>query len=318
MAEKEIEKKRSGYMNQNLEKQFKKLIKNNIHNDSFNTRKTYKQRFGQFLEFCSDRGIQSIHKIKSKTVADYVSIQLDNGVSETTLKATVSAIRYFIKMACEFKGTKPLFNLTNAQLGIATKREFVYKEGISENEYHRALGIAKDKNDKLALGALKLGYILGLRSNEIFNLRMYELRDAINNGKQIEIAHGTKGGRKRTVLFNSKHLDELKEIYNIAKASGKRMTDKVMTYNEKDACKKNLASWHNWWSRNSAKIADDGRNTPLSAHSLRRQYARNLFNSLLERGKTKETAANIVSNCLGHGSASVRKDITSIYLGFKL
>lgn len=305
-------------MNQNLEKQFKKLIKNNIHNDSFNTRKTYKQRFGQFLEFCSERGIQSIHKIKNKTVADYIAIQLDNGVSETTLKATMSAIRYFIKMACEFKNTRPQFNLTNEQLGIATKREFIYREGISKNEYKSALSLAEEKNDELVLCALKLGYIFGLRSNEIFNLRMYELRDAIRNGKQIEIEHGTKGGRKRTVLFDSDNLEELKEIYNLAKSKGKTMTDRVMTENEKDACKKNLTLWHNWWSRNSARIADDGRNVALSAHCLRRQYARNLFNSLLEKGIKKETAANIVSNCLGHGKASVRKDITAIYLGFKL
>ena len=259
MAEKEIEKKWSGYMNQNLEKQFKKLIKNNIHNDSFNTRKTYKQRFGQFLEFCSDRGIQSIHKIKNKTVADYVSIQLDNGVSETTLKATVSAIRYFIKMACEFKGVETKFNLTNAQLGIDTRKEFIYKEGISKDEYAKALSIATDKSDTLALNALKLGYILGLRSNEIFNLRMYELSDAITNGRQIEIAHGTKGGRKRTVLFDSMCLDELKEIYNQAKANGKTMTDKVMIFSEKDSCKKGLALWHNCWSRNALNIADEDR-----------------------------------------------------------
>lgn len=305
-------------MNQNLEKQFKKLIKNNIHNDSFNTRKTYKQRFGQFLEFCSERGVQSIHKIKNKAVADYISIQLDNGVSETTLKATVSAIRYFINMACEFKGTKPIFNLTNAQLGIDNKKEFIYKEGISKAEYRRAVEIATEKNDTLALNALKLGYIFGLRSNEIFNLRMYELRDAITNGNSIEIAHGTKGGRKRKALYDSRFLNDLKSIYNQAKANGKAMTDKVMTDNTKDSCKKNLASWHNWWSRNSAKIADDGRSTPLSAHCLRREYARSLFNSLLESGKPKETAADIVSSCLGHGRASVRKDITSIYLGFRL
>ncbi|MGN0114908.1 MAG: hypothetical protein ACI396_06235, partial [Acutalibacteraceae bacterium] len=80
-----------------------------------------------------------------------------------------------------------------------------------------------------------------------------------------------------------------------------------------------LTKWHNWWSRYAERISSEAgsaRKTKLSAHSLRRQYSRNLFDDLLEEGIDKTTAANDVSEALGHGRG--RADITAIYLGFKV
>lgn len=302
-------------MNSNLYKQFKKLIKNNFHNDAFLTRRTYEQRFGHFLEFCSNRKIQKISNIKNKAVQDYISYQLENGCSESTLVTTMSAIRYFCDMNAEINKTENHVTIDNRMLGIG-KMKHTYKDGITEEEYADALRLAN--GDKVIYYGIKLGYILGLRSNEIFNLRLDELSDCIKSDEcSIIISHGTKGGRKRVSEFLPQHKQELIEIYEWAKSNGKHYYDKVLCSNEKDACKKLLSQWHNWWSRKSTIIAKDTNRTSetrLSAHALRRQYSRNMYEYYKKQNISGEIAAEKVSEDLGHGRS--RKDITAIYLGF--
>ena len=305
-------------MNQNLEKQMKSICKLNAHNDSFQTRKTYRIRMNRFLEWASLRGLQKLQNISNKQMSAYINQELDRGISERTLKSTLCAIRHYNRVACLLSKTESRLNISNEVLGIGGKSTFQYREGVSEDEYFEALKTCA--NDFEMISAIRLGYILGLRSNEIFNLRMYELRDAIRSeNHQIHIDHGTKGGRKRVVEFDEKYTDELTDIFESAKKCGKRLSDKVLCKNEKGECKRQLARWHNFWSRYGARIANNAnsnRATPLSAHCLRRQYSRNMFNKLLEDGMNEKKAASNISEWLGHGRS--RKDITALYLGVRV
>ena len=89
-------------MNNNLQKQFFKLTRLDSHNNGYLTRRTYRNRMRSYLEWASDRGLQKIQNIKNKAVVDYVNEQLDNGISIKTLQATLSAIRYYNKLACGY------------------------------------------------------------------------------------------------------------------------------------------------------------------------------------------------------------------------
>ena len=307
-------------MNNNLQKQFFKLTRLDSHNNGYLTRRTYRNRMRSYLEWASDRGLQKIQNIKNKAVIDYVNEQLDNGISIKTLQATLSAIRYYNKLACGYKGITSKLTVTNDELGIGGKASHTYREGISKAEFETAMKYAN--GDIIIEASLLLGYYCGLRSNEIYNLRIYELHQLINsNDHTIEIAHGTKGGKKRIVPISDEGKQALTGLYDrITDYYGKRSRySKFICGDNTDDCKHALTKWHNWWSRYAERISSEAgsaRKTKLSAHSLRRQYARNLFDVLLEQGIDKTTAANDVSEALGHGRG--RADITAIYLGFKV
>lgn len=305
-------------MNQNLQKQLNKLCRQDKHNNGFLTRRTYRARMANYLDWASDRGLQKIQNIKNKSVQDYVNEQIDRGLSERTLKTTLAAIRYFNKLACGFSNVQSKFTVRNAELGIGGKDTYQYREGISEAELDSAIKYAE--GDVAIESALLLGYHLGLRSNEIYNLRLYELKDLLNGSEnQIQISHGTKGGKQRTVLFNEQARHAVMEAYEKANGYNRSPREKVLCGGEKGDCKRVLAKWHNWWSRNAERIAEDAgvaRQTQLSAHCLRRQYARNLFDDLVRQGRERQEAAKDVSEALGHGRG--RTDITALYLGFRV
>ena len=307
-------------MNINLQKQFFKLTRLDSHNNGYLTRRTYRNRMRSYLEWASDRGLQKIQNIKNKAVIDYVNEQLDNGISIKTLQATLSAIRYYNKLACGYKGITSKLTVTNDELGIGGTASHTYREGISKSEFETAMKYAN--GDVVIEASLILGYYLGLRSNEIYNLRIYELQQLISgDDNTIEIAHGTKGGKKRIVPISDEGKQVLTDLYDkVIEHYGKRSRySKFICGDDTDDCKHALTKWHNWWSRFAERISSEAgstRKTKLSAHSLRRQYARNLFDDLLEQGIDKTTAANDVSEALGHGRG--RADITAIYLGFKV
>ena len=59
-----------------------------------------------------------------------------------------------------------------------------------------------------------------------------------------------------------------------------------------------MTKWHNWWSRYAERISSEAgtaKTIKLSAHSLRRQYARNLFDDLFEKDVDKTTACSFFS-----------------------
>lgn len=302
-------------MNINLEKQMHKLNRWNANNNSHATRCEYLTVMKKFLEFCSDRKIQSIKNIGDKQVRAFVDERLADEISSITLKKELAAIRHFSKLEAAMRGEESRITVTNAQLGILPEAA-KFREGLSEDEIKTAKELAeKNGQDGTMTTAIDLGLYLGLRSREIFCLRVSTIASAISEKGDgiLHIVHGTKGSRPREIFLS----DDQKEILRKALArhgENLNMTDRLLSKG-KNGVKSQLSRWHNFWSRSQDKIAHEGRSAGdrPAAHSLRRQYARDEFNRLMESGIPEKVAASRVSELLGHGPS--RKDITGIYLG---
>lgn len=162
-------------MNQNLQNQFKKLIRLD-HTGSYQTKRTYRQAMGQFLDCCSDHfRAQNIRNLSDKHIRYFVEDQLNNGVSPRTLQKQVAGIRHFLMIA----GAK--VTVTNRDLGIAGRKGQALK-GATNSEYRRALALCAAQGKRFEALAIQSMYLLGLRSNEVVNLRYGSLRGAIKTG----------------------------------------------------------------------------------------------------------------------------------------
>ena len=291
-------------MNNNLQNQFNKLMRLD-HTGSYSTKHTYRQAMKQFLNVCSDNfKACNIKNLTDKHIKYFVDEQLDNGVSQRTIQKEVAGIKHFLLIA----GAK--FSVTNEKLGIAGRKKQILP-GVSEAEYKRTLEICKTHGKIFEGLAAKAMYNLGLRSNEVVNLRYGSLRKAIKTGT-LTVEHGTKGGRKRSIVLAAEQMDVVKELEaSLLNPDGHTDSDKVFCSREKGAVKSQKARLHNFFTRYGSKIADADRGTSISCHSFRRAAAQNIYDRMRKTESDKEAMA-AVRDFLGHGKD--RPDIDALYV----
>lgn len=273
---------------------------------SFATKRTYLQAMKQFLEVCSEHfNAQNIKNLSNKHIRYFVEEQLDNGVSQRTLQKQVAGIKHFLLLA----GAK--VTVTNSQLGIAG-RKYQVLEGISPTEYQRALDLCSSLGKEYERLAIKAMYWLGLRSNEVVNLRYATLCNALASGVLL-LEHGTKGGRKRSFVLGKEQLDVIRELEaSRLNPDGHCGSDKVFCSRQKGAVKSQKSRLHQFFVRYADRIADSGRTDPLSCHSFRRTFAQKVYDRV-RATKSDTEAMNEVKIRLGH-SASRGLDVTGVYV----
>lgn len=291
-------------MNQNLQNQFKKLIRLD-HTGSYQTKRTYRQAMGQFLDCCSDHfRAQNIRNLSDKHIRYFVEEQLNNGVSPRTLQKQVAGIRHFLMIA----GAKA--TVTNRDLGIAGRKGQALK-GATNAEYRRALALCAAQDKRFEALAIQSMYLLGLRSNEVVNLRYGSLRGAIKTGVFV-VEHGTKGGRKRSLTLTKEQMHLVRVLENSRlNPDGHADSDKVFASREKGAVLKQKRRLHYFFANYGRKIADPGRTGSLSCHSFRRAAAQSLYDRM-RAAKDDAAAMADVRNFLGHGKN--RPDIDALYV----
>ena len=259
----------------------------------------------QFLDCCSDNfKAQNIRNLTDKHIRYFVDSQLNDGVSPRTLQKQVAGIKHFLLIA----GAK--VTVTNRELGIAG-RKFQALEGVSPAEYRRALTLCAARGKRFEALAIRAMYFLGLRSNEVVNLRYGSLRDARRTGVLV-IEHGTKGGRKRSLTLTDDQMDVAWELEaSSTSPDGRANSDKVFASRQKGAVLKQKRRLHNFFANYGRRIADPGRTGSLSCHSFRRAAAQSLYDR--ERGaKSDAESMAAVRELLGHSRN--RPDIDALYV----
>jgi site-specific recombinase XerD len=291
-------------MNNNLRNQFNKLIRLD-HTGSFTTKSTYRQAMGQFLNVCSDHfNAQNIKNLADKHLRYFVEEQMDDGVNQRTLQKEVAGIKHFLLIA----GAK--FSLTNHQLGIDGRKNQALP-GVSETEYQRALNLCKSHGKFFEALAIKTMYHLGLRSNEVVNLRYGSLQAALKTNALV-IEHGTKGGRKRSIALTEVQRATVQELEDSRlNPDGRTDSDKVFCSREKGAVQSQKARLHNFFTRYGHEIADAGREESISCHSFRRAAAQQVYDRARQTKSDKEAMA-AVRDFLGHGPN--RPEIDALYV----
>ena len=293
-------------MNNNLQNQFNRLIRLD-HTGSFQTKKSYHQAMGQFLTCCSDQfKAQNIKNLGDKHIRYFVEDQLDNGVSQRTLQKQVAGIKHFLLLA------NAKFSITNHQLGIAG-RTYQALQGTTPTEYRRALALCTEKGKGFEEMAIKSMYTLGLRSNEVVNLRYGSLRDAIKTGILI-IQDGTKGGRKRSFALTADQMTVVKGLEaSHINPDGRTNSDKVFCSRQQYAVQQQKSRLHNFFTNYGKRVSDTERTDALSCHSFRRAFAQGTYDRCRLRGLSKENTMRYVKMVLGH-SPKRGLDVTAVYV----
>lgn len=315
----------------NILNQFKKL-NIRLNQKSWSSRNTYRKSTQRILKFCYENyNIQKIENVQNKHIRAYVEAQDDKSLS--TLKKEIAGFRFYINTLNNLNISRNCkeckFNLTNKELGIGGKKEFNQRTAPTIEEFNNIIDKIKEVNDESTRDTLLygtyMGAYLGLRSKEIFSVKKSQLRNCVESmgeNKKVYLkldGEGCKGGRPREIgPLSQKQQQIVLEIYE--KACRKKYVDDYVLRerNIPHSLQSRLSLWHNFYSRIGYDVASkERRNRPeydnhLSAHSLRRFFAVNLYKKL-RRDMSHEKAFSKVAENLGHGAN--RFELAKHYLG---
>ena len=280
-----------------LEAQLNKLARHN-RQGSYRTRERYFMAMKRFCRFLADEyGLQKLANINGKHLTSYILRMQEKGLSASTIKTDLAAIRFFHDKISNPKYTLP----TNTELGVELEqRRFGDTDRTwSTAEFNRMLGKALNRDDYIL--ALYLVRYAGLRIHECFRIDTAIARKAIH---EQAITIKGKGGKLRCVPVNQQIMSALGKCLHATKPGSKLLVpDDVPT-------DKALHQLQQFILRNRDAVQDLDSDRPLTFHGLRHTYAAEKYRQLIADGVSELDAHLIVSQLLGHE----RADVTNIYL----
>ena len=280
-----------------LEAQLDKIARHN-RQGSYRTKERYYMAMKRFCHFLADNyHLQKLSNISSKHLVAYVLWMQEKGLSASTIKTDLAAIRFFHDKISNPKYTLP----TNAELGVELEmRRFgVQDRTWSTAEFNRVLELASENEGYLL--AFHLARCAGLRIHECFRIDSAIARQAI---REHAITIKGKGGKIRTVPINQQIILAMKKCLETTPTGSKLLVpDDVPT-------DKAINQLQQFILRNRDTVQDPDSNRSLTFHGLRHTYAAEKYRQLIADGFSELDAHLTVSKLLGHE----RADVTNIYL----
>lgn len=265
---------------------------------SYRTKERYYMAMKRFCHFLAEEfHLQKLSNIGSKHFVAYVLWMQEKGLSASTIKTDLAAIRFFHDKISNAKYTLP----SNAELGVELEwRRFGDTDRTwSTAEFTRMLEIVSDNTRYLL--AFHLARYAGLRIHECFRIDTAIARQAIREGA---ITIKGKGGKIRTVPINQQIVLVLEKCLAITPTGSKLLVpDGVPT-------DKAINQLQQFILRNREVVQDPDSDRPLTFHGLRHTYATEKHRQLIADGISELDAHLTVSRLLGHE----RADVTHIYL----
>jgi hypothetical protein len=266
-------------------------------NGSFKTRSDRTLHLSRFAEFLRrvNVNIERVEHIRAKHIKAYVASCIEKGKGVRAICNEMASIRKILIEA----GRHQLANdpsLTNKALGIVGGSRKGTKLPIHNDEFTKALGLAKAKDEGFA-ACLLLSRGLGLRAEEAVQSckSLNTWKQALEDGKEkVEIIFGTKGGRLRqTTIHNLAFVwDAVNFSLKIASERNGKLIDKP-----------NMKSAMHYFHNTARSIGLVSKSSP---HSLRYAYANDGYNAYLSKGYSITEAIAMVSCDLGHGPSRGR------------
>ena len=143
----------------NLEIQYKKLFRH-LKVGSFKTRERYGKAFKRFMVFLAEEyHLQKLANISDKHIYDYVSYMQDKGLSASTIKTELAAIRFFHDSMPYTRNTLP----TNDDLKLEKRKFGGVDRTWSEIEFGKMLALSLYGEYPEYSGIPYLGRYAGLR-----------------------------------------------------------------------------------------------------------------------------------------------------------
>ena len=275
----------------NLEVQYNKLFRH-LKVGSFKTRERYGKAFKRFMVFLArEYRLQKLCNISEKHILAYVSYMQNKGLSASTIKTELAAIRFFHDNMPYTRSELP----TNEDMDLK-KRSF---GGVDRTwttpEFNHMLIAAIDNKDYQAI--LCLAQYAGLRLEECFRIDTNDAKNALETG---ELLVKGKGGLWRYVPINESIKITFRDMLKITPVGEKLF---VRPYDKTHLAMKRLQCFIAYHRKKFTE------NT-ITFHGLRHTFAHEQYNKFIEEGYSDFMARKKVSELLGHH----RDDVTRIYL----
>ena len=280
--------------------QLDKLARHN-RQGSYRTKERYYEACKRFCAYLAEEyHLQKFSNISGKHLVSYVLYMQDRGMSASTVKTDLAAIRFF-----HDKTEKPKYRLPdNSELGITLKQRLFggVDRTWTDTEFRRLLVIAAEEGREDYILALHLARLVGLRLHECFRIDTATAEKAL---RENAITIKGKGGKVRTVpIEDDRIITLLRNRLAVTRRGHKLIVpDDVQT----DIAMNQLEQFiHD----RRPYFLDEGDTRLLSFHGLRHTYAAEKYRQLTEDGMGPLDAHFAVSRLLGHE----RPDVTDIYL----
>ena len=265
---------------------------------SYKTRERYYEAMRRFCVFlASTYHLQKLSNLAPKHISAYVLDMQERGLSASTIKTDLAAIRFWHDQIPNAKYTLP----PNSEFSIERRVFGRVDRTWSPPEFSRMIGVCwkHDREDYAALFCL--ARYAGLRIHECFRIDTAIAEDAI---RKMAITIKGKGGKIRTVPIQESIRIELEKMLAVTERGHKLFVpDGVQTHEAIKGLQQFIRKHH-------GEVRDKDSTRPMTFHGLRHTCAVGWYQQLIAEGKPKYQVRLQVSKWLGHE----RDDVTNIYL----
>lgn len=259
---------------------------------SENTLDSYKRDLQDYIEYLSNRGIESFEEVNFSLILEYLIHLQKKGLSSRSVARHLSALKGFHKFLCEEQITK--FNPTE---GIETPKLIKKLPNfLTEREVEVILETARanaKNNRERDLAILELFYSCGLRVSELANLT---LSDVILSEGMLRVRG--KGRKVRIVPMGGIAIEVLNNWLKIRNL--KKSCSTAIFISNRGKSLSRVAIWK--IVKFYATLAGFG--DKVSPHTFRHSFATHLLN----RGADLRS----VQELLGHASISTTQIYTHV------
>ena len=281
----------------NLIAQFDRIFRHN-RQGSFKTKERYGKAMKRFCRFLAERyRLEKLANIAPKHVFAYVDFMKGKGLSASTIKTELSAIRFWHDMMPNARHTLP----DNSEISLERRSFGRIDRTWTNAEFHKMMCVCLEHNREDYLTALCLARYAGLRIHECFRI---DTATAANAVKAMEITIKGKGGKVRTVPINESIKIMLEKRLAVTERGRKLLVPEgVLTHRAINNLEQFICAHRH-------EVQEPDALHQLTFHGLRHTYAQEQYLNLLKSGGTRLEAERGVSRLLGHE----RPEVTRIYL----
>lgn len=304
-----------------IEAQMQKIFKHS-RIGSIQTRQRYQKACKTFTSFLNEQfKMKNLRNLQDKHLVAFIEHRQSLGIADKTIKTDLGAIRYMHDMLSNAKYAlssnaelKKVYHITLEQTK-AVKGDRAWKtdeyEGMKQLLNEQAKNAASN-TPKIAHDVAVLARTMGLRVAEAVCMRRSQAENALKTGV-YHVQGEAKGGKHRSVPLSA----EARHVLNERLKDVKRGERVFIAPNEKaheviNRIEKHLERHRDVVTSSegvNSRMDIKGQTKPLTYHGLRYGYVQDRMNTLQAQGYTRDAAAHIVTQEVGHN----RIEVISIY-----
>jgi integrase len=281
----------------NLLAQLDRLFRHN-RQGSYKTRQRYYEAMKRFCRFLAEYyRTERLANIGPKHIESYANYMKAKGLSASTIKTDLAAIRFWHDQMPNIRHTLP----KNQDLKLERRRFGQVDRTWSNAEFNKMIAVCWEHEREDYAAIICLARYAGLRIHECFRIDTATAEHAVRN---MQIIIKGKGGKIRTVPIQDSIRIELEKMLAVTERGHKLFVPKgVPTHVAIEDLQRFIRTHRD-------EVRDPDSNRPMTFHGLRHTCAVEWYQRLIGEGETEFQARKQVSSWLGHE----RDEITRIYL----